>query len=372
MSAKAYIEIDGNQYLVTNDYIAARRTALVINLSDVMFIKLHSIQKAKGFNFIKIDWGDETLDKFSDTNLNDVYHIYQQPGKYVIQIENASNINVTNGDSEYNNIADVLESIAYSGDLLTTIDDNAFKNCVHLKSAVFSQYLRTIGESAFNGCSQLNDIVIPYGTKNIMYESFSSCSNLKNFKFGNSTKIIEPLTFAHCHSLKNINIDSGVVNIGSCAFFDCTNLESVVFSNTVKTIDTYAFWNCQKLKSIYLPKNVEKLNSFAFYNCTSLTDVKLTQGITTIESNTFDTCSSLRSITIPKTIKNIETHAFSDCQNLDSIIFEGNAPTHLNSTENYMPFFNINQNAVGYIKPTAKGFSLDSTGKWNNLRIQVI
>ena len=61
---------------------------------------------------------------------------------------------------------------------LTTIESNAFQNCINLKSISFSG-VKTIGQSAFNGCIGLSSITLPSTLSRIDVWAFQGCENLK-------------------------------------------------------------------------------------------------------------------------------------------------------------------------------------------------
>ncbi len=84
---------------------------------------------------------------------------------------------------------------------VSSVGNNAFKNCTVLRDVIFPSTVGEIGSQAFAGCSSLNTVVIPYGVTYIMNYAFIDCKNLKE-----------------------IYIPDSVIMVGESAFYGCDNL----------------------------------------------------------------------------------------------------------------------------------------------------
>lgn len=146
---------------------------------------------------------------------------------------------------------DVEHLVIGSG--VTSIGDNAFKNCANLKTASLSNDVRSMGSSAFYGCTSLTTINFPQN------EDFTRIQN--------------------------------------SAFYDCTSLTTITLPNNVDIIGDYAFCGCSGLTSVDLGL-VESIGERAFYGCSSLPTISLPNTLTlqNIGDNAFAACGSLQTV----------------------------------------------------------------------------
>lgn len=238
---------------------------------------------------------------------------------------------------------------------VTTIGDNAFKNCINLQSVTFApgSKLQYIGEDAFINCYSLNSI------------NFEECTQFKGFfnseKDAWTSTNSQHGTFAYCRSLKSIDLSkTQIEELTIKIFLNCTSLKDVklpttlkhirgeVFSNTaIETIDwsnltnltalggSYStkptavakntsskiFYNCKQLTSVILPDSLERIGSDMFSGCTNLQTVKLGNGITVYGNNMFADCTSLRSVEFGATApgNTLGDSMFQNCTSLETV-----------------------------------------------------
>lgn len=55
---------------------------------------------------------------------------------------------------------------------LNKIPDNAFQDCMDLRSVTIGSHVTSIGDSAFSGCDSLEEITIPPNVTRIGYDAF--------------------------------------------------------------------------------------------------------------------------------------------------------------------------------------------------------
>ena len=205
-----------------------------------------------------------------------------------------------------------LESVTLSSDV-TTIGDNAFKDCASLKNVSVSSgktsNVTNIGDGAFENCKVLKSVDLSKVTS-IGNRVFCNCVTLENLDLSKVTSIGNRV-FYNCATLKNLDL-SNMTEIGPSSFYGCTSLESVNLSN-VKKIGGDAFNGCANLKEVALPETaiLETIGIGAFEN-TALTAFNWPSTITAIPDRVFCDCTELISVTLPEGVTSIGINAFSN------------------------------------------------------------
>ena len=131
----------------------------------------------------------------------------------------------------------------------------------------------SIGDQAFRECSGLTSVTIGNSVESIGRVAFLSCSGLTSVTIPNSVTSIGILAFAYCKGLTSVTIPNSMMSIGDNAFCYCTALTSVTIPNSVTSIDERAFGGCSGLISVTIGCGVKYIYGKAFANCPELLDV---------------------------------------------------------------------------------------------------
>ena len=237
---------------------------------------------------------------------------------------------------------------------VTSIGNEAFRECTSLTSITIPSSVTTIGNAAFYNCSSLNLIFIPSSVTTIGDYAFYTFNSLYiycevssepigwlDWIISTNTRVKWGVLFFKDFIYKindsnititnyigtdkeitipsSINIDGKdmpVTVIGDKAFEYHESLTTVDIPSSVTTIGDYAFYYCTSLTSINIPSSVTTIGNYAFEACASLTSINIPSSVTTIGYYAFGYCTSLTSINIPSSVTTIGDYAFYNCSSL--------------------------------------------------------
>ena len=203
-------------------------------------------------------------------------------------------------------------------DLITTIENYAFSDCVFLKRITISHSVTNIGRYAFSNCKSLQQIIIPESVKSIEERTFHNCESLQQITIPNSVSKINGSAFDGCKNLISItipplaniiatlnyiNVNNLVLVLNGGLLLYCENLKEIIVNSdnpnllsengvlfdknkmtiircpenietktfhiphSVIRIEKCAFFNCKNLGKIVIPNSVTRVDDFAFYGC---------------------------------------------------------------------------------------------------------
>ncbi len=232
---------------------------------------------------------------------------------------------------------------AYEGvyvipDGVTSIGDEAFRDCDNLTSVSIPDSVTHIGDEAFSGCDNLTSVSIPDSVTHISDGAFSSCYNLTSVTIPDSVTHIGDEAFSSCYDLTSVSIPDSVTHIGDGAFSGCDNLRSVSIPDSVTHIGDGAFEWSWRLCGIWVDPNNPTYSSDengVLYNkdktqlitCPAAYEgaYVIPDGVTCIGNRAFRNCYDLTSVSIPDSVTHIGDSAFEN-SGVTAVYFMGNAP----------------------------------------------
>lgn len=163
-------------------------------------------------------------------------------------------------------------------DTLTTIEEEAFKNCTKLTNLTIPDSVTTIGDGAFAGCTGLTSLVIPAGVTDLGVNYF-------NPNPANPTM-----------ASMDLGVLEGWSNATAVTFADgspYSNENGVLYKDTtlIATLNP-------DISSVTVRDGTTEIADGAFVNCVKLADVHLPDGLTTIGDDAFN-FATLVSLGIP-------------------------------------------------------------------------
>ena len=205
------------------------------------------------------------------------------------------------------------------------------------------------------------NVVIEDGLTSIGNNAFRDCSSLESITIPDSVTSIGNYAFYSCKALQSITIPDSVTSIGDCAFESCNSLQSITIPDSVTSIGNYAFYSCEALQSITIPDSVTSIGNYAFYSCGTLQSITIPDSVTSIGEGAFRGCVALQSITIPDSVTSIGEKAFYWCRALQSITFKGTSFPELGSNV----FSNVATTGTVYLN---ENLEIDDDTALSNLR----
>ena len=290
---------------------------------------------------------------------------------------------------------------------LSSIGDNAFQDCLHLKSAVLPETVTRIGWYAFNGCSDLSELVISGGVTEIGGYAFSSCTGLTEVVLPGSLETIEEGAFASCTGLTSVTFLSlggyfaedclsgcGELTIygynGSTAerfaeeqgfpfvsLGDCV-VEGVCGDNLTWSLnsgtglltiegegDMWDFWGYKGdgfissntepwnayrsvITGLSLPEGLTSIGDVAFNGCWRLSSVVIPGNVTRIGEYAFGACDALREVVIPEGVIDVGESAFNFCTSLTEAVL----PESVEYVGSWAFAFCFDLSSITFLNPT--------------------
>lgn len=168
-----------------------------------------------------------------------------------------------------------------------------------------------IGSYAFADNETLEEIVFGPQVRKISDNAFVNCINLRSIKFekegDRGILCIAAAAFSGCESLRTVDLPDTLKTIGEVAFTGCSRLWRIEIPDSVVSIGEAAFAGCGEVAVKKLPKDLKVVEKGAFSQVAFVCD--LPEGVTSIEEYAFE-YSHMNSFYIPKSVKHIGKNSF--------------------------------------------------------------
>ena len=278
---------------------------------------------------------------------------------------------------------------------ITSIDAQAFKDCVSLTNVSMPNTIKTIGTFAFSDCYSLRNITLSENLETIKKGAFMD-TRLSAVTIPNKVKKIGYAAGDDSHIVQNASQQASNISKYE-GVFENSDLITVTLNEGLEIIGARTFNYCSKLSGLTTPSTLKVLGyegaAYVLYgdsssptfryvntnigvlqNCTSLSSVTLNEGLEIIGNNAFRGCSSLTSVTIPSTVEAMYMNVFEGCSSLRYIISLATTPppiyNYIEDTSNFHPFNNTN-NCLIYV-PDNSVDAYKKANVWSDVKKRIV
>ena len=243
------------------------------------------------------------------------------------------------------------------GEDTTSVNAEAFRNCVSLTTVTGYERLTSVAANAFQ--MDVDNFILFPTVESGAIVSYTAAGFLETAAVANVPSKVGniPVTaladriFAGHAAVTSISIPASVEKIGLAMAQNTTALKTVVFADRTKDIvwgrDDYGCWTfadstvesitvgsglktipdifavrAKSLKTVTLGESVETIGAEAFKECTSLKTIELPDSLKAIYSFAFFGCTALEEITIPAAVANMGQAVFQGASALRTAVFE--------------------------------------------------
>lgn len=261
---------------------------------------------------------------------------------------------------------------------ITTIGDEAFRNCVNLTAVTLPDSLTTIGTGAFKGCTGLTELTLPSSLTSVGEGLLDGCDHLAKLTVLCDPSILPENLLEGCFARVEIYaaadaIKEQVAILSALAhrpwyapisrlgepIHDLTEMPYAMlpisdfwYDTTYARLDRYNGYELNlylprevdgtelpmigggmmdrardtgfsqpelPVRSVVIPENYTTIVEYCFAGCDSLETIICYAPIENLESHMFDGCFNLREVVFVNGVRNIGDYAFADCPSLKTV-----------------------------------------------------
>ena len=225
------------------------------------------------------------------------------------------------------------------GETVVEISSHAFEQIDDITSVVIPQTVQLIRNNAFDNCVNLKTVTINNPDAEIYSQAFKDCTSLTSFQLPQHTTIVNQALFSGCTNLSTVHIPNTVNHIRKDAFKDCDALTDVYFSgderewgeivieegndcllNAVIHVESDDFINFT-YEIIDNNAKTLRITGLKNQNVTNLNIWESINGYSVVEigSSAFKNNSNLLSVKFPNALRLLHHEAFKGCTNLRTV-----------------------------------------------------
>lgn len=218
-----------------------------------------------------------------------------------------------------------------------------------LTSISFTDGVTSIGDDAFRDCDSLTEIEIPKEVTSISNSAFDACGSLTIIKVEDGNSVYQSINGLLCTvetspallvcpkgKAGEVIVPSSITSIDPSAFIYCQNLTKITVAKDNKKYfsENGILYNLDKTELICCPEGITgevsiaqtvgKIDAYSFMRTTGLTGVSLSKDLVCVGDGAFAGCINLKSISVPGTCT-FGDLPFQDCWNLSNLYVLGDS-----------------------------------------------
>ncbi len=247
-------------------------------------------------------WESVSKGSYWNSNTGNYTIIYGSLG--LSYVSNGNGTCYISGKGKCTDTTIALPAKSPSGDVVTSIGADAFKNDTSITFVYISEGIASIGNNAFSGCTNINTISISSTITSIGSGALYGDTSLAYILFnGTNTQWNAISKGSHWDD----NTGAYTLIVGSAGLSYTSNGDGTCYVSGIGSCT-----DTDIIVPIKSPAgdDVVGIGANAFRYDASITSVILDTGITYIGQRAFDSCPNLTEITIPPTLTSIGLYAF--------------------------------------------------------------
>ena len=206
-----------------------------------------------------------------------------------------------------------IKEIDLSSTKASSIDSNAFNNCVSLESLKLPSTIESIGSYAFRNCTEMKEFNLNDGLKNIGESTFQNCTGLHSLTIPETVTSMGKKMLNGCFLLETLTLPYAATS------WEAANDGKTHSDTSVANLFMYAALDRENEKADFAPYAISKINitggdaipQYAFSGMTTLKEVEIYDSeVASIDEYAFNNCTELVSIEIPEDVNDIKANAF--------------------------------------------------------------
>jgi hypothetical protein len=149
---------------------------------------------------------------------------------------------------------------------VATLREEKVFGAYNFKTLIINDGVEEIATFALYRC-MATEIILPNSVVTIGQNAFYNCLNLKSINLPDNITILPNQCFFGCEALETVILPENLKTINTACFRGCTLLKKVVFKSIITTITTNVFYGCSSLEELDFSActkvpSVSNVNSF--------------------------------------------------------------------------------------------------------------